>query len=103
MDMHTIQNFLSTTVTELAIKILAAIAFWIIGRWLIGKVVSLMQAGDAERQGPRAHALNASLSFWRLAGTSIVTHSPLATRLLDEQAAVTSAESRPTVSKPKIF
>ena len=45
MDMTNIQNFLSTTVTELAIKILAAIAFWVVGRWLIGKVISLMQAG----------------------------------------------------------
>ena len=44
MDMQAVQNFLSTTVVELAIKILAAIAFWIVGRWLIGKVVSLMQA-----------------------------------------------------------
>ena len=44
MDMQTIQTFLSTTVTELAIKVLAAIAFWIIGRWLIGRVISLMQA-----------------------------------------------------------
>lgn len=44
MDMQAIQQFLSTTVTELAIKVLAAIAFWVIGRWLIGKVVSLMQA-----------------------------------------------------------
>lgn len=43
MDMSSIQSFLSTTVSELAIKILAAIAFWIIGRWLIGKVVALMQ------------------------------------------------------------
>ena len=43
MDMHSIQTFLSTTLTDLAIKILAAIAFWIIGRWLIGQVVSLMQ------------------------------------------------------------
>jgi small conductance mechanosensitive channel len=44
MDMNSVQNFLSTTVTELAIKILAAIAFWVVGRWLIGKVVGLMQA-----------------------------------------------------------
>lgn len=44
MDMQAIQTFLTTTVTELGIKILAAIAFWIVGRWLIGKVVSLMQA-----------------------------------------------------------
>jgi small conductance mechanosensitive channel len=45
MDLHAIQIFLSTTVTELVIKILAAIAFWIVGRWLIGKVIAVMQAG----------------------------------------------------------
>jgi small conductance mechanosensitive channel len=44
MDMSALQNFLSTTVADLAIKILAAIAFWIVGRWLIGKVIGLMQA-----------------------------------------------------------
>ena len=40
MDMQSIQNFFSTTVTELAIKVLAAIAFWIVGRWLIGRVIA---------------------------------------------------------------
>ncbi len=45
MDMQTIQTFVSTTVTELAIKILAALAFWVVGRWLIGKVIAVMQAG----------------------------------------------------------
>ncbi len=45
MDMmQSIQLFVSTTLTELAFKILAAIAFWIVGRWLIGKVVQIMQA-----------------------------------------------------------
>lgn len=44
MDMQTIQTFISTTLTELLIKVLAAIAFWIAGRWLIGKVIALMQA-----------------------------------------------------------
>ena len=44
MDMTSIHQFLSTTATELAIKVMAAIAFWIIGRWLIGKVVGLLQA-----------------------------------------------------------
>ena len=44
MDVQTIQTFLSTTATELAIKILAAIAFWVVGRWLIGWVIGLMQA-----------------------------------------------------------
>ena len=45
MDMSSVQQFLSTTVTELGIKIVAAIAFWVIGRWLIGKVIGLIQAG----------------------------------------------------------
>jgi small conductance mechanosensitive channel len=45
MDMQSLQNFLSTTATELAIKVLAAIAFWVVGRWLIGKVIGLIQTG----------------------------------------------------------
>ena len=44
MDLQSVQNFIGTTATELAIKILAAIAFWIVGRWLIGRVIGLMQA-----------------------------------------------------------
>ena len=44
MDVSSIQNFLSTTVATLAIKVLASMAFWLIGRWLIAKVVSLTQA-----------------------------------------------------------
>jgi small conductance mechanosensitive channel len=40
MDMSSLQNFLSTTVTELAVKV----AFWIVGRWLIGRVIAVMQA-----------------------------------------------------------
>jgi small conductance mechanosensitive channel len=45
MDMQSIQTFLSTTVIELAIKGLAAIAFWFVGRWLIGRVIALIQGG----------------------------------------------------------
>jgi small conductance mechanosensitive channel len=44
MDMASIQTFLSTTATELAVKILAAVAFWVVGRWLIGRVIGVMQA-----------------------------------------------------------
>ena len=44
MDMQSIETFLRTTATELALKVLAAIAFWVIGRWLIGRVLSLLQA-----------------------------------------------------------
>ena len=45
MDMQAIQTFISTTLTQLAVKILAAIAFWVIGRWLIGHIVALSRAG----------------------------------------------------------
>lgn len=45
MDTASIQTFLTTTATELGIKILAAIAFWIVGRWLIGRVIALVRAG----------------------------------------------------------
>jgi small conductance mechanosensitive channel len=44
MDMAAIQKFLTTTASDLAVKVLAAIAFWIVGRWLIGRVIGLVQA-----------------------------------------------------------
>lgn len=44
MESQALQHFLSTTAYDLAVKISAAIAFWIIGRWLIGKIISVMQA-----------------------------------------------------------
>lgn len=40
---QTIQDFLATTALDLSIKILAALAFWIVGRWMIGRVILLMQ------------------------------------------------------------
>ncbi len=43
-NLQAFQAFLNTTIADLAVKVLAAIAFWIIGRWLIGRVISLMQA-----------------------------------------------------------
>ncbi len=45
MNIEEIETFLSTTVVDVGIKIAAAIAFWIIGRWLIGRVISLIQRG----------------------------------------------------------
>lgn len=45
MDTEAIQTFLGTTVTAVGLKILAALAFWIIGRWMISRVIALVQAG----------------------------------------------------------
>ncbi len=44
MDMQAIHQFLTTTAIDLGIKILAAIAFWFIGRWLIHRVIDVMRA-----------------------------------------------------------
>ena len=44
MEMQGIQDFIGTTLTELVIKVLAAIAFWIVGRWLIGRVIAVIRA-----------------------------------------------------------
>ena len=46
MDLQAIKLFVTTTAVALGLKVLAAIAFWIVGRWLIGRVV----AADAARR-----------------------------------------------------
>ena len=48
--MQSIHSFLSTTALDLAMKIAAAIAFWIVGRWLIGWVANLMRAAMNRNQ-----------------------------------------------------
>lgn len=45
MNIDTIQTFLGTTAIDLLMKIGAALIFWIVGRWLISKLVHLIQAG----------------------------------------------------------
>ena len=49
MDAQAIQQFVTTTLVDLGLKVLAALAFWIIGRWLIGRVVRLMSAAMNRR------------------------------------------------------
>jgi small conductance mechanosensitive channel len=44
LDISAFEVFLRTTVAALAVKVLAAIAFWFVGRWLIGRVIKLVQA-----------------------------------------------------------
>jgi small conductance mechanosensitive channel len=45
MDFPALQAFVSATLLTLAIKVLAAIAFWVVGRWIIRRVVGLTRAG----------------------------------------------------------
>ena len=44
MDLTAVETFLRVTALQLGIKILAAIAFWVVGRWLIGRVIGLMRS-----------------------------------------------------------
>jgi small conductance mechanosensitive channel len=48
-DFSRYQDLLVTTATDIGLKILAAIVFWVVGRWLIGVAVSLVR-GALERQ-----------------------------------------------------
>jgi Small-conductance mechanosensitive channel len=44
MDMTAIETFLKTTAADLMVKIVAALLFWFIGRWLIHRVIALVRA-----------------------------------------------------------
>jgi small conductance mechanosensitive channel len=48
-DISRYQEIIITTATDLGIKILAALAFWVIGRWLIGVVINMVRS-SLERQ-----------------------------------------------------
>lgn len=45
IDLNRIQEILVTAATDIGLKILAAIAFWVIGRWLIGIALSVIRKG----------------------------------------------------------
>ena len=44
MDPQAIREFLTRTAVEAGLKILTALVFWFVGRWLIGRVIALMGA-----------------------------------------------------------
>ena len=48
-DISRYQDLLMTTATEVGLKVLAAVVFWVIGRWLIGVAVSMVRS-SLERQ-----------------------------------------------------
>lgn len=44
VDISRYQDLIVTTATYVGIKILASIAFWVIGRWLIGVAVAMVRS-----------------------------------------------------------
>jgi small conductance mechanosensitive channel len=43
MNVDGVRLFVSTTLVSLIVKIVAALIFWVVGRWLIGRVIALIQ------------------------------------------------------------
>ena len=43
-DISRYQDIVITTMTDVGFKVLAAIAFWVIGRWLIGLALGMIRA-----------------------------------------------------------
>lgn len=50
LDLAAIDTFLRVTLVEVGLKVLAAIAFWVIGRWIIARVVKVVQAAMHRHQ-----------------------------------------------------
>ena len=44
VDFVKIQELVMTTAMDVGIKVVAAVAFWIIGRWLIGMALGMVRA-----------------------------------------------------------
>ena len=44
MDTTAVETFLRVTALQLGLKILAAVAFWVVGRWIIVRVIALVRA-----------------------------------------------------------
>src|SRR5512134_2919513 len=43
-DLDSLKALLATSAAALGLKILGALAFWLVGRWLIGRITSAMRA-----------------------------------------------------------
>ncbi|HEX9207016.1 MAG TPA: mechanosensitive ion channel family protein [Steroidobacteraceae bacterium] len=50
MDFTSIETFVRTTAADLLVKVLAAVLFWFIGRWLIHRVIAMVQAAMHRNQ-----------------------------------------------------
>jgi small conductance mechanosensitive channel len=50
MDFTSIETFARTTAADLLVKVLAAVLFWFIGRWLIHRVIAMVQAAMHRNQ-----------------------------------------------------
>ena len=78
MYVDTMINFLSTQGLDFALKLLGALAAWIIGRWIIGMVVRAFNAVVA-----RGHKIDATLAKYLSSIISVVLTVLLVMSILD--------------------
>ncbi len=76
MDINALLLTLSTVATTLGLKILGALAIWIIGRWVISLVIALT------RKGMEARRVDATLITYMLASISVALNIALAIAVL---------------------
>ena len=50
MDVTAAETFLRVTALQIGLRILAAIVFWVVGRWIIVRVIGMVQAGMDRKQ-----------------------------------------------------
>jgi len=50
LDLTALHTFITTTLFAILLKIAAAVLFWVVGRWLIHRLISLVQAGMSRNQ-----------------------------------------------------
>jgi small conductance mechanosensitive channel len=50
VDLSAVENFLRVTALQVGLRIVAAIVMWLVGRWLIARLVSLTQAAMSRNQ-----------------------------------------------------
>ena len=78
MDVETVMTFLSTQGVDFGLKILGAIAAWIVGRWLIGLV--LRASGAAMERGKK---VDATLAHYLKSILGVVLNIVLVLAILD--------------------
>jgi len=63
-DISRYQDLIVTTATDVGIKMLAAIAFWVVGRWLIGVAVGMVRAAlEKQKVDPTVLRYVGSMAF----------------------------------------
>lgn len=76
LNVNSLRQYVATTLTDLGLKILGALALWIIGRWLIGLVTRMIGKGLTRQK------IDATLIRWIQNATSALLNIALVVAIL---------------------